>query len=213
MWSQATVFRMRRNGLDASLLKQAQAHDVHGQRHTATAIAQALRLIGMIRTNQDLQAAIGDTRQVRDQLMRGGSLLSKVYRWTDNLALPTSLAPTNQEVFKDIFRQVNEMERWLSALDQAASKSDDLDVLGKIGWLPPGKGLPAGGASFAVTLHERAQQDAPDPTQATETSGWSVGRQGNRENLGDGWEAPTFHDPLAADRAAQQHHHKDDPHH
>jgi hypothetical protein len=48
-------------------------------------------------------------------------------------------------------------------------------------------GTPLGGAGKNITLHENAQRAAPNPSDAKTTSGWSVGRQGNRENIGQGW--------------------------
>jgi len=61
--------------------------------------------------------------------------------------------------------------------------------------VPAGVGLPLGGASFAVPLHQRAQQNPPGPEACSTApcASWSVGRQGrNRENLGQGFIEPTF---------------------
>jgi hypothetical protein len=195
MWAQTVAFQLRKGGITGELLEQTLGHDVHGEKHTATAIAQAMRIIGMIRSHEALQAAIGDGRKSADLLTRGQTLLKKVYKWTDDLALPNSIAPESQEVFRKIFKQVAEMTTWLNALDVASERSNQLEAFGKLGRVAPGKGLPVGGTSHAVTLHQRAQKAAPDHVQKT-TSGWSMGRQGNRENLGKGWIAPEYTDPL-----------------
>jgi hypothetical protein len=195
MWFQTVEFQLRKGGIKGEMLEATLGHDVHGKKHTATAVAQGLRIIGMIRANEALQAAVGGGRKSADLLIKGHTLLKKVYRWSEDLVMPTSIAPESQDIFKKIFKQVEEMTRWLDALDAAAQRSSQLEAFGKLGWLAEGKGLPVGGTSYAVTLHERAKQAAPSPVQKT-TSGWSLGRQGNRENLGKGWIAPVYTDPL-----------------
>lgn len=211
MWVQTVAFQLRKGGVKGAALEAALGHDVHGEKHTVTAIAQSLRIIGMIRSHESLQAAIGSGRKSSDLLTRGLTLLKKVYRWTEDLALPSSVAPETQDVFKRIFKQVADMSAWLDALEAASAKSDKIEAFGKLGVLADGAGLPLGGTSYAVTLHERAQREAPTPQQKT-TSGWSVGRQGNRENLGKGWIAPVYVDPLNGTgpdpaAAADDHHH------
>jgi len=120
---------------------------------------------------------------------RGHALTGKLFRASD-----IRLAPEGDEATMSIFAELNrthaELEAWVNRAAVAAKTAADKDsrLVGRFGIVPQGVGIPCGGHSFAVVLHERGQTDAPDPRNVTDCPGWSVGRQGrNRENLGKGW--------------------------
>jgi hypothetical protein len=124
-------------------------------------------------------------------IVRGNTLLRKVLSYTATRLAPTSSA----KIFSELAGQQDEMLRWIEEKLAPAARAikDRPDALGLIGYLPDGVGLPLGGTSFAVPLHQFAKTDAPDPADARTTSGWSIGRQGgNSENLGKGFIDPTF---------------------
>ncbi len=187
MWHQTVRFMLRKAGVSAEQQAQVLGHDVHAPKHTVTAIAQALRVIGVVRTDAALRAAMGgDEVTIRDTLVRGNTLLKKLYKVTDDLVTPSSVCPAHEPIHGEIDELIAQMSAWLGHIEASADKLDDA-TLGKLGFLPVGRGMPVGGTAFGVTLHERAIRQAPDPAGATRTSGWAIGRQGNRENLGQGW--------------------------
>lgn len=193
MWVQTVKLRLRKAGFDADSIKLAIGHELHAHRHTVTGIVQTLRAIGYLRTLDDEQrAALGSEQSVRDLVTRGNTLVKKLYKVADAFASPSSFMPGDAAIYGDLDKLARDLSSWISALDAAAQKCSDEAALGLAGYLPFGKGLPVGGNSFSVVLHERAIQDAPDPREAALTSGWSVGRQGNNENLGEGWIDPEF---------------------
>ncbi len=193
MWMQTVKFRARKGGLDAELVDDIQGHEIHGDKHTATVVAQASRVIGMLRTlGEESRDKIGPMQSVHDMLIRGNTLQKKLCKTAGYMMRPSSMAPASMPIFGEIRALETKMSQWLDGLDQAAHKVEDLDTLGMLGFVPHGMGMPVGGASFDVLRHERAKTTAPSAAEAVTTSGWSVGRQGNKENIGDGWIEPTY---------------------
>ncbi len=193
MWMQTVKFRARKGGLEAELIDDILGYEVHGDKHTATVVAQALRVIGMLRTlGEDTRDKVGNERAVHDMIIRGNTLLKKLCKTAGYMMRPSSMAPGSMPIFGEIRAIEKKMADWLESLDHATHKVEDLDTLGMLGYVPHGMGLPVGGSSFVVVRHERAKTAAPSAAEAVTTSGWSVGRQGNRENLGDGWVEPTY---------------------
>lgn len=192
MWMQTVEYRLR--DLDEELRDVAMGAHIHVHDHTASVAAQADRLIAMIRCDDRVAQALGNPRQVHDTIARGLTLLKKMYK-----AGSIRLDPEDHEepgIFDRIEQHKVAMNTWLAELDAACSVVAEKNValLGILGYVPEGVGLPAGGMSFAVTLHQRSRHQAPDPSQAGPTSGWSIGRQQgrNNENLGKGWVDPTL---------------------
>lgn len=179
MWMQTVDFLLS-SSLNDDELAVALGKDLHGDTHLTTVIAQALRLIAMLRTDQACIDAVGGERKVRDIATRGWALLKRLYRSTK-----TRLEGAGA----DVGNQRDAMEAAMASLDAAASKvgASDLHHLGRIGYVPDGVGIPVGGTAYGVVLHERGQGAVPNPADKKPCSGWSIGRQGNRENLGKGW--------------------------
>ena len=193
MWMQTVKFRVRKAGFDAEFVDDVLGHDIHGDKHTVTAIAQSLRAIAMLRTlDEGARASLGSDQSVRDLIIRGNTLLKKLYKNAAYIVVPSSMAPRSMDIFGKLDAQIGEMMSWLADLEDATRKIEDLESLGMLGYVPHDIGLPVGGTSFGVVRHERAQRAAPSSVEAITTSGWSVGRQGNSENLGKGWVQPTY---------------------
>lgn len=192
MWLQTVRFRLRKAGLDAEEQETVLGHDIHAHRHTVTAIAQGLRTLGVLRTDEALRQKLGNAQATHDIIVRGTTLIKKLYKVADELVSPSAICPSGEAIHKDFDQHILAMSQWLLSLDDALAKVADAELVGLAGWLPKGKGAPAGGTARGVTLHESASKAPPNPKDATDCSGWSVGRQGNRENIGQGWVAPTY---------------------
>lgn len=193
MWLQTVRFALRDRTGDQDLVERAVDHGLHAHDHTVTAIASALRTIGVLRTDDGVLKAYARPRSLHDQVVRGQTLLAKVIDCSRILLAP-AYGQSAEEIQSRLKSHQKDMIAWVIGLAEAAEEArDQPEILGLMGYLPDGVGRPAGGTSFAVPLHERAQRDAPDPAQQGSTSGWSVGRQGrNRENLGKGFIEPAF---------------------
>lgn len=192
MWAQTVKFLLKKS-LDAELIQTAMGTKIHAHDHTVTVVAQGLRLLAMIRADERIQKALGDERKVRDIGTRGWALLHRLLATTE-----TRLDPIHPEAIP-VLAEMSVMTRnaraWFTNLDAAARKlpAPQLGLLGLLGHVPDGIGMPVGGTGFSVVLHERGQTEAPDLLDKRPTSGWSIGRQGrNSENLGKGWVEPTF---------------------
>lgn len=187
MWLQTVKFRLKKGGLKPGLIDDALGKKIHTHNHTVSALAQAHRFIGMARTNSKIAEAIGSPQSVHDLMLRGLTLTKKLYKVADYLSRPTSIVPKSRPIHARIQTSMREMNAWLAQLNVALIKLNKPPLAGLLGWVPDGMGTPLGGAGRNITLHENAQRAAPDPSEAKTTSGWSVGRQGNRENVGQGW--------------------------
>lgn len=194
MWLRSAEYLVKRKLDNAQLVELAFGHDLHAEEHTLTAIARALRTLSMLRTRSDIQEAVGSARATHDLLVTGWALLNKVIKYTKMRLVPGPTSDADGAVFGALERHETAMRAWVLELNAATEKmSDKPKMLGYIGFLPTGVGLPLGGAAYDVVLHEEARRAAPDPADLRPTSGWSVGRQGrNRENLGKGFVEPTF---------------------
>lgn len=196
MWHQTTSFLLKKAVDDESLLEKTLGGHIHAEDHTVTVVAKSLRTIAMIRTEPKLHEALGTGQKTRDLIIRGSTLLTKLYRNGDLLMQPGSSGDTDAAVFDDIRRHVKEMSDWIAELGRATDKMgvDQASLLGEIGYVPEGVGIPLGGTAYGVPLHEKAQRSTPpDPDDTSPAPGWSAGRQGqNRENLGKGWVQPKF---------------------
>lgn len=195
MWQRSVEYLVKRKLDNAQLVELTFGYDLHAEEHTLTAVARALRTLSMLRTRPDVQETFSSPRAMHDQLVTGWTLLNKVFRYTKLRLAPGVGSNKNGAVFEALARHESAMTAWLQDLQTATGKmSDKPKMLGYIGFLPAGVGLPLGGAAHDVVLHEQARRAAPNPADARPTSGWSVGRQGrNRENLGKGFIEPTFH--------------------
>jgi hypothetical protein len=191
MWLQTVRFRLRKSELSEDMVERAVGAHLHPEDHTLAIVAQALRLIAMARTHEEIQEALGGARKTADVIQRGSTLLEKLYKISNILLDPTrTLTPDDAPPFQKLDDDRGEMEEWLGALTDQVEDADEKYErdLGLVGFVPEDVGLPLGGTAYSVVLHERATSEAPDPERITTTSGWSAGRQGrNRENLGKGW--------------------------
>lgn len=193
MWLQTAKFNLKNRVDDDEVVELAVEHGLHSDDHNVTVVAGTLRALGVIRTDERIEQAFERRRSLRDLIVRGQTLLAKFMECGE--VLVNEAATTRpSEVFDELDDHRREMENWVVDFAHAAEQiKDQPRILGMAGYLPEGVGLPAGGTSFAVPLHKRAQRAAPDPSEEGSTSGWSVGRQGrNRENLGEGFVEPTF---------------------
>lgn len=193
MWLQSVKLKCKKAGFNASVCKVVVGHDLHAHDHTITGVAQALRAIGYLRSLDAEQVeSLGGKDRVHDLVMRGNTLVKKLYKVADSLVMPSSMVPRSNPIFKQFDALNLKLSMWLDRLMGHVKKVNNLKVLGVIGHVPDDRGIPVGGAAFNVTLHERAIQAPPSPAEADRTSGWSVGRQGNKENQERGWTPPDY---------------------
>lgn len=193
MWLQTLKFSLRGRVDDASTIEAVMHAGVHADDHAVTVVAQALRALGMLRTDPAIAAGFERRQSLRDLIVRGSTLLAKMMECTA-LLVRDNVTSRTTGIYADLATHQDQMAAWVREMATSAEQLESQpEILGLLGFVPEHVGLPAGGTSYAVTLHERAQRQAPDPAQAGSTSGWSVGRQGrNRENMGKGWVEPTF---------------------
>ncbi len=193
MWLQTVRFSLRDRVDDAEVIERAVDHGLHAHDHTVTVIASVLRTIGVLRTEPAIEDAYPRRQTLHDLMVRGQTLLAKLVECTEVLVADATTSKSS-DVFTELRTHQQTMADWIVDFARACEKIKEQPVvLGLTGYLPRGVGLPAGGTSFAVPLHKRAQRQAPDPAQQGSTSGWSVGRQGrNRENMGPGFVEPAF---------------------
>ena len=192
MWQQTVKAALRGKGVEEAVIEKAIDHHLHAADHAVTAVASALRTLGILRTDESIGAAFPRQRSLHDLVVRGNTLLAKALGCT-----VVMLAPRGDEaaaIYGALDGHAEKLQAWVEELGRAVEKARaQEDVLGYVGYLPDGVGRPSGGTSFAVPLHQRAQAAAPEKTAPRGCAGWSVGRQGrNRENLGKGFVEPTF---------------------
>ncbi len=193
MWLQTVRFSLRDRLDDPSVIDRVIDHGLHAEDHTVTVVATALRALGVLRTDPAVEQAYERRQTLRDLIVRGRTLLAKLLECTDVL-VRDNVTSLRSDIFDQLEAHRQKMSKWVLELAKSSEKiKDQPEILGLLGYVPQGVGIPAGGTSFAVILHQRAQRQAPDPTEPGSTSGWSIGRQGrNRENMGKGWVEPTF---------------------
>lgn len=198
MWHQTVRFRLRKIGFDAEARAVLLGEDMHAHKHTLSVVVQALRTMAQLRVRSDVREQWGSEQSLRDTIMRGNTLLAKALKVLEIAMTPSSIAPEALPVFDAIEAHIDDMTAWLEGLADVVDGLDEV-AMGAIALVPPEAGLPAGGTAVDVLRHERAQRAAPNPADADVTSGWSIGRQGNRENGEKGWILPAYDE--AADSA------------
>lgn len=194
MWVQSVKFSLRDRVDDEEVLERAIGHGLHSGDHTVTVIAGVFRTLGVLRTDPRVKEAFDRPQSLHDLIVRGHTLLDKLFDWTVTLVGEITTS-RRSDVFSKLRDHQEEMNHWVVQLARVAEQlRDNPGILGQAGYVPDGVGLPAGGTSFAVPLHKRAQHDeVPRPDEAGSTEGWSAGRQGrNRENMGEGFVEPKF---------------------
>lgn len=188
MWMQTVQFLAKKSIADDSLRELLLATNLHSHDHAATTVARALRMQSMLRCDDRVIEAFGGEEKARHTANRGYALTGKMLSASD-----IRLRPQGDEVEKPIFKQItsayNDLRAWTAVAETAAQTvaEKDLRLVGRLGIVPQGVGLPSGGYSLSVLLHQRGQTDIPS-RERTDCSGWSIGRQGrNNQNLGKGW--------------------------
>jgi hypothetical protein len=194
MWMQTVRYRLRKAELDGATIARTMGEDIHPHDHALGAVARTFRILGELRANGAIHDKIGTGRSTHDLIVRGHTLLRKMLNYTETRLAPTS-ATASMKVFSELAGHGDAMARWVD--DKLAPSAQTLAknpaAVALLGYVPEGVGLPVGGTSFAVPLHQYARSTPPDPADVRATSGWSIGRQGrNRENLGKGFIDPTF---------------------
>lgn len=190
MWMQTTEFQIKQALDDPDLLDRVRGEDFHADDHVVEVVGRTLRMMGMIRTHPTLHEQYGRGRSVKDQLIRGNTLLEKLLHAGDKLMSPGHAGDPEAVVFEDIKETGTEMTKWVEQLDQAADGLTDRQaLLGELGYVPEDVGLPVGGTGYGITLHERSERHPPDPDEEPKGDpSWTIGRQGrNNENMGEGW--------------------------
>jgi hypothetical protein len=186
MWIQTVAMSLGALQDDA-LRAQALGKGIHTHNHTLSVVMQAQRTIAMLQVHPDVQEAASESGQIKDILNRGWALLGKLGVCTDALIKAASMDSPDWEASR---ARLNGL---VQRLNKSTEMTESPALLAYLGWVPDGIGVSVGGSSYAVTLHERSQRDAPAHGTEQPCPGWSVGRQGqNRENLGKGFIAPTF---------------------
>ncbi|MFP4598717.1 MAG: hypothetical protein ACLFVJ_10725 [Persicimonas sp.] len=195
MWLSTSAFQLKKALDDDTLIHKTLGKSLHSRNHTVTIVAQSLRLIAMVRTEPTIHENLGSARQVHDLIVRGWVLLGKVFKNGDIQMTPGSAGDPDAPVFEDIAKHHAKMTEWVVELGRAADKlRGQPSLIGLLGYVPEGVGLPLGGTAYDVPLHQKAQrEELPDFDDLRPDPGWSAGRQGrNNENLGEGWVEPTF---------------------
>ena len=195
MWMQTAAFRLKKAVDDEEVLRKALGDAIHAHDHTVTVAAKAFRMMGMIRANPTLHEQFGTDRSVKDLLIRGNTLLAKLFDAGDTWLSPGHAGDPDHEVFAEIEQSRRSLTKWLQKLDEVATLlSDQPAILGELGYVPEDVGLPVGGTGYSITLHERSHREPPDPNEEPKGDpGWTIGRQGqNNENMGKGWVDPSF---------------------
>ena len=194
MWLQTVTFSLRgRVDDEAQVMERAIEHGLHADDHNVTVIASTLRTLGVLCTDERVKAGYDRRQTLHDLLVRGQTLLAKLVECTEVMVADGATA-RRSDIFAELRDHQQKMNDWVVALAESAQQiKEQAEILGLLGYVPEGVGLPTGGTSFAVPLHKRARREAPDPAGPGSTSGWSIGRQGrNRENMGKGFLEPTF---------------------
>lgn len=193
MWLQTVKAGLRSRVDDEEVMQRAIDHGLHAHDHTVTAIASTLRTMGVLRTDERVREGYDRPGTLHDLLIRGKTLLAKLVECTE-VMVADAVTSRRSDVFAELRAHQDKMNDWVIDFAGSAEQiKDQPELLGLVGYVPEGVGLPAGGTSFAVPLHKRARREAPDPEATGSTSGWSIGRQGrNRENMGKGFVEPTF---------------------
>jgi hypothetical protein len=187
MWLQASRSRLLRGTSDASIAETVTGVDLHFHDHPVSVMAQAARLIAVLRNDTELRAQVGSERVVEDVLQRGFALLQKLVRVAEDF-----VHPEQTEVDGLFTPAVATLDTWISEAHGVARRAhgESPRRLGLLGVLTDDP-LPLGGAAGRVTRHQNAQRPAPTGGPSANAPGWTLGRQGrNAENRGKGYDRP-----------------------
>jgi hypothetical protein len=190
MWMQTAEFRLEDAVEDAQLLAKVLGYDIHCDEHIIEVVARALRMLGMIRTDETIHEKLGTGRSVKDLLIRGHTMLRKLVDTCEKYLSPSHAGDPEAAVFDDLDASHDALTEWLHELDEGVDALEDRpDILGEIGYVPDDVGLPLGGTGYSITLHERSHREPPAPgSEEGRDPSWTIGRQGrNNENMGKGW--------------------------
>ena len=183
MWLE-TIAATLRPVLDESTFSMVLAKALHAHGHALTVSAKMMRTLSAIASSPDIAIHFGDERAVKDVLGRGNAALARLIKTGEIQLRPKE----EQEGFK-IFNELNAFRKkgqdWFDGLENAATSLSP-ELCGWLGIVPKGKGIAVGGASRAVELHGRGQT-TPPKANVYPCTGWSIGRQGNSENIGPGF--------------------------
>lgn len=190
MWMQTAEFRLKDAIRDDQLLATVLGYDIHCDEHVVEVVAQALRMLGMIRTDETIHEGLGTGRSTRDLLIRGNTMLRKLVDCCEKYLAPSHAGNPDADVFGDIEASHDALTSWMHTFDDVVDNLEDRpDILGMLGYVPDEVGLPLGGTGYSITLHERSHREPPPPgKEEGRGPGWTIGRQGrNNENMGKGW--------------------------
>lgn len=184
MWLETIASKLR-GKTEKENISKILGREMHTHDHATTVIAQVIRALSSIATDPETAVIFGDDRQIKDTLMRGNAALARLIK-TGEIKMR---AKEEQQAFK-IFREIDAFQvnasNWIRSLESAAANIQTPQLCGWLGLVPKGTGVQYGGASFAVELHGRGQTKSPN-SNVYPCTGWSIGRQGNSENMGPGF--------------------------
>src|SRR5690606_5738615 len=116
-------------------------------------------LLSSVRTRSDVADASRAQRpRLRDDLQRGWVLLIKSIKALNKFHTLKRGERRHGVAAGDLEVIRSHLDDWILEFGQAATTafSDRPDVLGMLGTVPEGLGIPLGGTAFDVVLHERA---------------------------------------------------------
>lgn len=187
MWLQASRSRLRKATGEAAVAETVTGIDVHFHDHPVSVMAQAGRLLAVLRNDTALRTQLGSERSVEDVLQRGNVLLQKLWRVADD-----QIRPECTDADQITTPAVAALGTWIEEARGIARKAhgDSPRRLGLLGVLTE-DALPLGGTAGRVTRHKNAQRAAPTGGPSANAPGWTLGRQGrNAENRGNGYDRP-----------------------
>jgi len=190
MWMQTAEVRLKDSLQDDRLLAKVLGYDIHCDEHAVEVVARALRMIGMIRTDETIHEHLGTGRSTRDLLTRGNTMLRKLVDTCEKYLSPSHAGDPGAGVFDDLEDSHDALTEWVHDFDDVVDELEERpDLLGELGYVPDDVGVPVGGTGYSITLHERSRREPPTPgSDEGRDPSWTIGRQGrNNENMGKGW--------------------------
>lgn len=185
MWLESVRRKLKNSGLDSEKKNKLYAVGLHSHDHAVTVVARMIRAISTISTDSEIAEKLGKERELRDVLNRGNAALSRLIK-TGEIKMRAKEDQDRLKVFHDIKLYIQDISKWMDEIVKYSADFKTPELYGWLGLVSKNVGIPVGGASFAVTLHERGQTTAP-VGESDPCSGWSIGRKGNTENLGEGF--------------------------
>ncbi len=184
MWLE-TVGSKLRGKVEKSTISMVLAKDLHAHDHTVTVVAQVMRALSTIATDPTIANHLGEPRAVKDILARGNAALARLIK-TGEIKMRPKEQQTSFEIFAEVDAFTKTASDWLASLNNMANQITTPELCGWLGLVPQGMGIQFGGASFGVERHGRGQTQSPSK-EVKPCTGWSIGRQGNSENMGPGF--------------------------